>query len=344
MNSRRLRWGILGTGSIARRFASSLVKSHTGILTAVASRREESSKTFAEEFASQSVTPHAHGDYASLLENSEVDAVYIATPHPMHTEWAIRCAGASKAILCEKPAGMNSGELREMLDAARVNGVFFMEAFMYRCHPQTLMLRELIRSGEIGPIRMIHATFSYGRDSYDTGERRIARSLGGGSILDVGCYGVSMARLVAGETQGLRYAEPCSVKGLARLEATEQTDLTAAALLGFDDGLIAMIQSGIHLNGDNLVRLEGERGSISLTCPWAVRHGESFLKVTEYAGETTRTIDATQPDEDLYAYEIDEVGRAVATGEKESPCMSWGDSRGNAAVLDMWLREAGVNY
>ena len=262
----------------------------------------------------------------------------------MHREWALAAAKAQKQILCEKPAGMNQGELGEMLVAARKYDVFFMEAFMYRCHPQTRMLRELIRSGEIGPIRMIHATFSYGRDSYDTAERRISRALGGGSILDVGCYGVSMARLVAGETAGLRYAEPYSVKGLARLESTEQTDLTAAAILEFRSGLLAMIQSGIHLQGDNIVRLEGEKGFILLTCPWAVRHGESFLKVTEYSSGTTRIIETTRPDEDLYAHEIDEVGRAVAAGEKESPEMSWEDSLGNAAVLDRWLREAGVSY
>lgn len=335
-----LRWGILGTGSIARRFARSLRKSSRGTLAAVASRSLSTAEAFAAEFG----PAKAHGDYASLIADPGVEAVYIATPHPMHREWAIRSAERRKNILCEKPAGINRAELVEMLAAAKANGVFFMEAFMYRCHPQTRMLREMIRSSAIGPIRMIHATFSYGRDSYDTGERRIARALGGGSILDVGCYGVSMARLVAGEIAGMRHAEPRSVRGFARLETNEQTDLTATALLEFDNGLIAMIQSGIHLRGDNTVRLEGEKGCLSLTCPWALRHGESFLKVTEYAGETTRTIETTRPDEDLYAYEIDEVARAVTAGEKESPEMSWADSLGNGAVLDAWLAEAGVRY
>lgn len=336
----KLRWGILSTGSIARRFAGSLKKSSRGTLAAVASRSLPRAEAFSTEFGPATV----HGDYDSLLSDPEVDVVYIATPHPMHREWAIRCAEAGKAVLCEKPAGMKRAELVEMLAAAKANGVFFMEAFMYRCHPQTRMLREMIRSSEIGPIRMIHATFSYGRDSYDTRERRIASALGGGSILDVGCYGVSMARLVAGEISGQRHAEPRSIKGFARLEASEHTDLTAAALLEFDGGLIAMIQSGIHLRGENIVRLEGEKGSLSLTCPWALRHGESFLNVTKYAGGTTRSIETTRADEDLYAYEIDEVARAVAAGEKESPEMSWADSLGNAAVLDAWLTDAGVSY
>ncbi len=340
MNASKLRWGILSTGSIAKRFATALKKSSTGRLTAVASRTEDQAKGFAREFDAS----HAHGDYASLISNPEVDVIYVAPPHPMHKEWVLRCAEGGKAILCEKPAGMNSGELEEMLAAAKSNGVFFMEAFMYRCHPQTRLLRETLRREEIGAVRMIHATFSYPSPSYNPKERRYARELGGGSILDVGCYGVSMARLVAGEIAGRRFANPLEVKGFSRHEPQERTDLTAAALLRFDGDLIAMIQSGIALKGDNIVRIEGEKGAITVGCPWAVRHGESFIQVTNHLTGETRIQQPTRPDEDLYAYEIDEVGRAVSSGEKESPEMNWEDSRGNAAVLDAWLKEAGVSY
>jgi predicted dehydrogenase len=340
MISPKIRWGILSTGSIARRFGSSLKKSSTGVLAAVASRSLPAAESFAAEFGPAS----AHGDYASLIADPEVDAVYIATPHPMHREWAIRCAEAGKAILCEKPAGMNRAELMEMLAAAKSNGVFFMEAFMYRCHPQTLLLRETLRKDLIGPVRMIHATFSYPAPNYNPRERRYARELGGGSILDVGCYGVSMSRLIAGELSGRRFAEPLEIKGFARLEPEQQTDLTAAALLRFEDGLISIVQSGIALKGENVVRIEGELGCITAGCPWALRHGESFIQITDHlSGEITKTV-TTSPDEDLYAYEIDEVGRALGSGEKQSPEMGWEDSLGNAAVLDSWLTEAGITY
>ena len=340
MKHSKLRWGILSTGSIAHRFASSLKKSTCGTLTAVASRSEELAKDFSDEFGA----PHAHGDYGSLIANPEVDAVYIALPHPMHKEWAIRCAESGKAILCEKPAGMNPQELEEILTVVKTNHVFFMEAFMYRCHPQTRLLRETLRRDEIGAVRMIHATFSYPAPDYNPKERRYARDLGGGSILDVGCYGVSMSRLIAGELAGKRFADPLEVKGFARLEPQEMTDLTAAALLRFDGNLIAMVQSGIALKGENVVRIEGEKGSITVGCPWAVRHGESFIQVANHLTGDSRIQQTTRPDEDLYAYEIDEVGRAVTSGEKESPEMNWEDSRGNAAVLDSWLKEAGVSY
>jgi predicted dehydrogenase len=340
MNSTSLRWGILSTGKIAHRFATALSKSSTSELVAVASRSEAPARAFAQQHGVRD----AHGDYASLLTNPEVDAVYIATPHPMHLEWVLKCAEAGKHILCEKPSGMNRGETEQMIAAAKAHGVFFMEAFMYRCHPQTRILRELIRSGEIGKIRMIHASFSYNREFFDPKDRLFARDLGGGSILDVGCYGVSMARLVAGEIVGRRYAEPIEIKGFARLETSLQTDLTAAALLQFDDGLIAMIQSGLRLQGENCVLIEGEIGSITVASPWALRHGEAFIRVLHHKSGESRTIETTQATEDLYGYEIDEVARAVAAGEKESPEMSWADSLGNATVLDAWLGEAGVRY
>jgi predicted dehydrogenase len=340
MTPAKIRWGVLSTGSIARRFAGSLRKSSTGVLAAVGSRSRPPAEAFVSEFGPAT----AHGDYDSLISDPGIDAVYIATPHPMHREWALRCAEAGKAVLCEKPAGMTRSELAEMLAAAEANGVFFMEAFMYRCHPQTRLLRETLRRDLIGPVRIIHATFSYAAPNYDPGERRYARELGGGSILDVGCYGVSMSRLIAGELAGRHFAEPLEVKGFARPEPRERTDLTAAALLRFPGDLIAMIQSGIALKGENLVRIEGEKGMIVVGCPWAVRHGESFIQIADHlSGETTSRI-TTRPDEDLYAYEIDEVGRALLAGEKESPEMGWEDSLGNAAVLDAWLEEAGVRY
>ena len=340
MTPPKIRWGILSTGKIAHRFATALSKSSTGSLVAVASRTTESAADFAATYG----IPHAHGDYQSLLENPQIDAVYIATPHPMHREWVIRCAKAGKAILCEKPAGMNRGELEDMLTAVSQHDCFFMEAFMYRCHPQTRMLRELIRSGEIGPIRMIHATFSYFTENCNPRDRRFASELGGGSILDVGCYGVSMVRLIAGEIVEKRFSEPSRIHGVARLEPLEQTDLTAATLLTFDNGLIAMIQSGLLLKGENKVRIEGEAGSITLSCPWAIRHEESYIRIVNHRTGETRNIETTTENEDLYGYEIDEVGRAIAAGEKESPEMSWQDSLGNAAVLDSWLEEAGVRY
>ncbi len=140
---RRLTWGIIGTGRIAHTFAKAMPTSRTGKLVAVASRTQAAADAFAKEFPGI----WAHGSYDALLADPEVQAVYISTPHPMHLEWTIRAARAGKHILCEKPIGMNHAEAMMAAEAARQNGVFLMEAFMYRAHPQTAKIVEIVRSG-----------------------------------------------------------------------------------------------------------------------------------------------------------------------------------------------------
>lgn len=149
--SSTLNWGILGTGHIAHIFANGLRQSKTGTLLAVGSRTQESANAFGETWG----VPLRYASYTDLLMDSDVQAVYISTPHPLHAQWAIQAAEAGKHILCEKPLAINSGQARAMVEAARSNNVFLMEAFMYRCHPQTEKLVELISSGVIGQVRVI---------------------------------------------------------------------------------------------------------------------------------------------------------------------------------------------
>src|SRR5690606_25708656 len=152
-----------------------------------------------------------HDSYDALLANPEVQAVYISTPHPMHAQWAVRAARAGKHILCEKPLTMNYWSAMAVVEAARQNEVFLMEAFMYRCHPQTQKLAELIARGAIGEVKVIQATFSFGA-GFDPNGRVYNNALGGGGLLDVGCYCTSMARMIAGAATGQQQsAEPIEV-------------------------------------------------------------------------------------------------------------------------------------
>ena len=177
----KLTWGILGTGTIAGTFAKGLQASETGKLLAVGSRTQEAANTFGERWN----ISHRHGSYEALLANKDVQAIYISTPHPMHAEWAIKAAEAGKHVLCEKPIGLNAAEAMAIIEAARRNNVFLMEAFMYRCHPQTAQLVELIRSGTIGEVRVIQATFSFAT-TFNLEKSLLNNALGGGGILDVG--------------------------------------------------------------------------------------------------------------------------------------------------------------
>jgi predicted dehydrogenase len=331
----KLRWGIIGTGAIARKFARGLKESRTGELAAVGSRAADTLQSFLTDFPAR-----GHTSYEALLSDPEVQAVYISTPHPLHVEWAVRTAEARKHILCEKPIAMNATETERLVAAARAAGVFLMEAFMYRCHPQTARLLELIREGRIGPVRLVQAEFSF-RTAWNPDSRLLNRTLGGGGILDVGCYCVSMARLVAGAAQGAPFAEPAEIKALARIGETAVDEL-AVAVLKFPGGMLAQLATGVRLSLANHVRIWGEEGMIEVPSPWAINRepGESILLIRR-EGRPVEEV-KTFTDRGIYAIEADAVAESLAAGE--SPAMSWADSLGNMRALDRWRDEIGLRY
>ena len=179
---RKLRWGILSTGNIARKFAKGVEASQSGESAAVGSRTMEKAESFGDEFGIE----NRYGSYYDLLASPDFEAVYIAPPHPFHAQWAIRAAECGKHILCEKPLTMNHAEAMAVVEAARENRVFLMEAFLYRCHPQTAKILEIIREGTIGEVRSIDASFSF-HTKANLESRLLNHELGGGGILDVGC-------------------------------------------------------------------------------------------------------------------------------------------------------------
>jgi predicted dehydrogenase len=329
----KLRWGILGTGAIAHKFARGVLRSQKGELAAVASRAGEKATDFAQQYH----IPHAHGTYEALLADPEVDIVYIATPHPLHREWAIRAAHAKKHILCEKPLGVHHDEAVEMLQAVWENGVFFMEAYMYRCHPQIATVLDLIRTGAIGDVRTITARFGF-KASYDVEGRLFNRTLGGGGILDVGGYCTSMARLIAGAAKGT-VVEPEKVFAVGQIGMESGVDEYAAALLLFPHEIVATISCGLLLHQDNKVRIEGTEGSITLPNPWLanVDGGETQVLVQK-SGTAPEMLNITSAP--LYSLEADLVADQIEQGRLEAqwPAMTWADSLGNIRVQDKWRR------
>ena len=187
-----LRWGLLAAGAIARAFATGLQQTNSGEVVAVAARNGDDASKFANKFD----IPRAHEGYDALIADPSVDAIYLSTPHNHHAEWAIKAANAGKHILCEKPITVNLADADSVINAARGNRITFMEAFMYRTHPQMGTLRDLITSGEIGEVRFIDA--KHGFNAGPNFNLRVTdKALAGGGILDVGCYPMSFCRLVA---------------------------------------------------------------------------------------------------------------------------------------------------
>ncbi|MGO8705099.1 MAG: aldo/keto reductase [Candidatus Brocadiia bacterium] len=336
----RLAWGILGTGAIARTFAKAVAESEAGRLVAVGSRSKETAEAFAAQFG----IPRRHASYEELLADPQVQAVYIATPHPMHAEWTIKAAEAGKHILCEKPLALNYPEAMASVEAARRHDVFLMEAFMYRCHPQTARLVELIRSKAIGEVCVIHAAFSFAGPTNEEA-RLLKNALGGGGILDVGCYCVSIARLVAGAALGKDFAEPVELTGCGKLNAATGADEWAIAALKFPGGIVAELSTGVRVTQENVVRIDGSEGSIFLPDPFVpARNGGTARILVRKRGPAEPQEIAVQCPRPLYSIEADTVAAHIAERQAPSPAMTWEDSLGNMKSLDRWRQAVGVVY
>ncbi len=330
----RLRWGILGAGNIAGALAQALTQTRSGTALGVASRHTGKAKAFAARFG----IPRSYGCYEDMLADPDIDVVYVTTPHPMHAEWAIKCAAAGKHILCEKPMTMNWPDTMSVIAAARHHDVFLMEAFMYRCTPQTAKLVELIRSGTIGEVCMIDATFAF-QGGWNPKSRLLNPKLGGGAILDVGCYTMSMARLIAGTALGREVAEPLQVTGGGRIGKTG-VDEWAAATLKFEGDIIARLATGVQCGQDNKVIIHGRKGRIEVPAPWFCQGREAGESKIIVNGKDIRIA----ADRGIYANEVDAVASHIAGRQGASPAMSWADSLGQAKALDAWRAAIGLSY
>jgi len=335
--SEKLHWGIIGTGGIAHAFARGLSESKTGKLVAVGSRAQGSADKFAAEFAIKK----AYSSYEALLADPEVQAVYISTPHPHHAEWAIKSAEAKKHILCEKPLAMNWAEAHAIVDAARRSDVFLMEAFMYRCHPQTAKLIELVKAKVVGPVKVIVATFSFHWPRpFNSQSRLTSNALGGGGILDVGCYTASLARLVAGASMGLEGpAEPIDVKAVGHLESTG-VDGYAIASLKFPGDILAQLSCGVQVNQDQSFRVYCEDGEIVVPSPWFANGEIKWKRFDQKDWEIISFPTERGP----YALEADVVAEHLSKRQAPAPNMSWADTLGNMKTLDRWREQIGLSY
>ena len=335
-----IRWGIIGPGAIANNFADGLAQSETGRLTAIASRDPGRRKAFGDKYAVPQASRNA--DHTALLADPDVDAIYVSTPHPWHAEMSIAALRAGKHVLCEKPAGMNAAEVAAVTEVAAQAGRFFMEAFMYRCHPQIARVLEIIASGEIGVPHHIKTHFGFNAP-YQPGSRLYDLALGGGAILDVGGYPVSLARLIAGASAGQPFANPLTVKGSGVLAETG-VDAVAYGLLTFANGFTAEIAAACGRNMDNRAVISGPLGQIVIDDPWVPGRnaGPSTTPIHITTGNATRT-EVLGDQKMLFAFEAELVSRAIASGALQAPhpAPSHADSIGNNEVLDKWRAEVG---
>ena len=340
--NRKLRWGIIGPGGIAQAFRDGVKSSKTGELVAIATRNP-GKPGLGDTFPGARIVD----GYDALLKDPGVDAIYIATPHPGHAEWAIKAAEAGKHVLVEKPLALSAFEIDAVHNAHRKAGTFIGEAFMYRLHPLTKKLGELISSGAIGDVRMIQSSFGFQMPKFMPEHRLFANDLAGGGILDVGGYPVSMARFIAGAAAGKPFLDPVKVTGTAHL-GKEGTDEWSAAVLEFDNGILAQVSCAVYVQLDNVLRIMGANGRIEVPDFWFAggdrSGGPGLIRIIR--GKEVETIETGHGLPHLYSFEADGAAEAIFAGKQEfaAPGMSWADSLGNARVLDAWRAGAGLEY
>ena len=324
----KLKWGIVGTAAIGRgQVAPAIQESKLGRLAAIASRDWNKARDFAGELGIDRV----YGDYNSLLADSDIDAVYIPLPNSLHAEWIERCAEAGKAVLCEKPLATNAQDAARAIEFCERRNVLLMEGFMYRFHPQTQRVQELISAGEIGEVREVHAHLSVNVRKYaDMTNIRFQPELGGGALLDMGCYVVSIARMCFG-------SEPKHVIGLLRDDEESGVDMSVASLLEFHHG-IALVGGSFEADGNGSYKIVGSQGSIEV--PRGIipgldtRAGEGLVIVCDR--NSNRREEVFEP-VNQYRLMIDAFSKAVLNDE-ESP-LSPQDSLNNMKVLDLIASE-----
>jgi len=319
MTDRVLRWGLLGTARINRMVIPPLRVSEGNRLVAVASRETAKAVAYAREWGIE----RAHGSYDALLSDPGIDAVYIPLPNHLHAEWTIRAARAGKHVLCEKPLALTVSEVDAMEAAARESGVVLAEAFMYRHHPQTLKVKQLVDSGAIGAVRFVRGTFTFPLERPD--DVRLRPEWGGGCLWDVGCYPLSFTRYLLG-------AEPVEVYG-SQVLGSSGIDETFAGQLVFPGGVLAQIDAGFRSPFRAELEIAGTTGTIRVRHPWKPEPDQPIL-LTQ--GEQTTALAVAECDR--YLLEIEDLAEAVVGGRPSR--VSLAESRGNVATIVALLESA----
>lgn len=321
----KIRWGILSTGWIANKFAEGLSVLPDAEIVAVGSRAQET----ADEFGDRFDVDHRHASYKALAEDPDVDVVYIGTPHSLHRESSVLCLEAGKAVLCEKPFAINAVEAQEVIALARHKRLFLMEAMWTRFLPIIVKVRELLAAGAIGEVHMLHADFGF-RAEFDPQGRLFNPELGGGALLDVGIYSVSLASMIFGP--------PARIVSLAHLGQTG-VDERAAVILGYDTGQLAVLSTAVRTDTPTEAVLMGSGGHIRIHAPWW--HGTALTLSVE--GREDEVISLPY-EGNGYNIEAAAVMHCLRKGKLESDVMPLDETLAIMQTLDAIRAQWGLKY
>ena len=318
------RWGILGCGNIAKKFATGLQSLDDAQLVAAGSRTQENANRFADEFGAD----RRHDSYEALASDPDVDAIYVATPHPFHLENSVLCLRNKKPVLCEKPFTINRAQAEELVAVSHEENVFLMEAMWSRCLPLLTRVRELVADGAIGDVRMVQADFGF-RANVNPEGRLFNLARGGGGLLDVGVYTVSFASMLLGT--------PSNVHSTAEIGETG-VDEQAAIILEHESGQMALLSTGVRTRTPQEATILGTEGYIRLHSAWW-----NGSKGTLYRGNESEPLE-TPTIGNGYNYEAAEVARCVRAGKIESDIMPHAETISIMDTLDRIRAQWDLKY
>lgn len=320
---KKVTWGVLSTAKIGTvKVIPAMQKGIFSQIDAIASRKIES----AQKAANKLGIPKAYGSYEDLVNDPNIEAVYIPLPNHLHVEWAEKCMQAGKHVLLEKPIGLNYKQAEQLFEISkRYPNVKIMEAFMYRHHPQMLEVKRLIDDGAIGEIRSIFSTFAYYND--DPKDIRNQPEIGGGGLLDIGCYCISIARFLFG-------IEPKRVNGLIEFDSRLKIDRLATGMLDFEEGIATFI-CGTQLQYQQYARISGTKGMIEIIKPFTPEPDEQ-VKIVFYDGSNKKQI--TFKPCDKYTIQGDLFSNAIINNQ--DPPLLLVDGVENMKVIDSIFNSA----
>jgi predicted dehydrogenase len=324
-----VRWGVLSLANIAlKRVIPALASSESDMLVAVASR----SMQRARDLFAERPDVRIYGEYQSLIDDPEIEAIYNPLPNSLHAEWTIKALLAGKHVLCEKPLAVTVEEGASMIEAARTSGKLLMEAFMYRFHPQTIWSLEQIHSGRLGAVKLVRASFSFNiMFPLRSSNIRLQASLAGGSLMDVGCYPVNFCRAVYGRP-------PTAVAARAYAAEVGAVEHATAAVLDFGEGRFGLIDSSFSLPTRQQAEVVGELGSLSIAVPFVTGVHETEV-VLALEGQT---IHQKISPADAYRLEVEHFGACVRAGS--TPAFSLDETLENQATIEAIYQSAGHRW
>jgi xylose dehydrogenase (NAD/NADP) len=322
-----VRWGVISTANIGvKAVAPAIIASSNGSLVAVGSRDPQR----AAELYSFAPDVHIYGDYKSVINDPEIEAVYIPLPNNLHAEWAMRALEAGKHVLCEKPLAATAAEAKTMVETAHNHERLLMEAFMYRFHPQIVWSLAQVRAGIIGPVRLVRSSFSFDIRSRPQ-DIRIQSELAGGSLMDVGCYCVNLCRAVYGHV-------PQAVASRVHVERPGGVDMATNAVLDYGEGCFGLIDCSFELPSRQIAEIVGETGIITIPVPFLPGNMEAVVFLTRNGQMSEQKFGRV----DQYRLEVEHFAECIRTNREPIRLLS--ETLDNMATIEAIYQSAGHDW